>query len=155
MSGEWWKKEPAYVRRFRKGRAMIPRVCILCGEVWTPKPSDGDYDEACPRCRRNYVTDMWAKIDTSPTAKTMFRAFGNTDNKTPAKIGPIVDRTTVEDTPPEPTVAVPVATLREWLIWLTWHDDGTGAGIHESRVKDAIRTLLSTNAENDAGVESE
>lgn len=36
---------------------MIPRVCILCDAVWTPKPSDGDYQDACPKCREKYAGD--------------------------------------------------------------------------------------------------
>ena len=77
---------------------------------------------------------------------------------------------TVEDTPPEPTVAVPVATLREWLdaiervVSLEEYDRliflEPEFMVREDcdEIKKTFKemhTLLSTNAENDAGVESE
>ena len=55
---------------------------------------------------------------------------------------------TVEDAPPEPTVAVPVATLRKWLEILY-----TGWDYQLNGVTDAIDALLSTSAEKGPGTE--
>ena len=131
----YWTKEPGYVRRFRKGRAMIPRVCILCGEVWTPKPSDGDYEEACPKCREKLQGD--AALDE----------IANTTND-----GYDVTAST------EPTVAVPVRTLEKWRknLITTYNKDipkELGPQMILGDVIYDIESLLSTSAENGPGGE--
>ena len=146
---------------------MIPRVCILCDEVWTPKPSDGDYQDACPKCRRRHATDEGVRIDASPTANTTNDGYEATVNTYLTVEG---DAALDELARHEATVAVPVATLREWLdaiervVSLEEYDRliflEPEFMVREDcdEIKKTLKemhTLLSTNAENGPGVESE
>ena len=108
---------------------MIPRVCIICGEVWHPRLDDGDYQDACPRCRKHQLGAL-AEIEAINKINALPKTEATDD-----------------------CVAVPRETLERWMedlhrVGLTLSSTRAALGI-----RDELKALLSTSAEKGPGVE--